>query len=67
MRSVSNFAATHPVSGSEDKIGEREPFWEDPTPDLVHHGRDGVHAWFEGGIENYDRGQMNGRKPRPLQ
>ncbi len=25
-----------------------------------------VHAWFEGGIENYDRGQMDGRRPRPV-
>ncbi len=23
-----------------------------------------VHAWFEGGIENYDRGQIHGRSPR---
>jgi hypothetical protein len=23
-----------------------------------------VHAWFEGGIENYDRGQADGRRPR---
>lgn len=25
-----------------------------------------AHAWFEGGIENYDRGQRDARKPRPL-
>ena len=25
-----------------------------------------VHAWFEGGVENYDRGQMDGRRPRPV-
>ena len=23
-----------------------------------------IHAWFEGGIENYDRGQAHGRRPR---
>ena len=26
----------------------------------------GVHAWFEGGIENYDRGQRDARRPRPI-
>lgn len=25
-----------------------------------------VHAWFEGDIENYDRGQVDGRRPRPV-
>jgi hypothetical protein len=23
-----------------------------------------VHAWFEGGVENYDRGQRDARRPR---
>ncbi|MEV0994707.1 hypothetical protein [Nonomuraea sp. NPDC050202] len=23
-----------------------------------------VHAWFEGGVEGYDRGQRDARKPR---
>lgn len=26
----------------------------------------GVHAWFEGGIENYDRGQRDARRPRAV-
>jgi anti-sigma factor RsiW len=26
-----------------------------------------VHAWFESGIENYDRGQRDARRPRPVQ
>lgn len=25
-----------------------------------------VHAWFESGIENYDRGQRDARRPRPI-
>lgn len=25
-----------------------------------------VHAWFEGGVENYERGQRDARRPRPV-
>jgi hypothetical protein len=26
-----------------------------------------THAWFEGGIENYDRGSADGQRPRLVQ